>query len=419
MLELGGQVDCFDPGVGSDAHFDAISAAVLGSLDAVVLVVRYPALFTQFTRRIMDGLEVDIGKLFVVWNLDADCAELTAEERGRHAETLRANIAGAHDLFLVDARAGFRAMQAEDAAGSIASGLSAFIAALRRFATSRDREVTALREAAKRANALLTGAHQTLARRQATLDAALQEAHGRINAVRAGADAESATARGQLTTLDSALTRIREQAATTAGRLAADLHRQLRSARRRWVFRGDLRTLETSVGATLQRYADAVDTANREASGAVFADAAQFGATLAEATHPATPPALAALAPDDRARLAVTGHSQTLRRAVWHRWYLPGLAELDRTAIAEHLKTQAAWLDAYLADAHHAAAATLAARLDHVSQRAEAEIQRIQVETNFTANQAELAQLSSHVPALAAQAEVAARTTADARVLLA
>ena len=89
LLQLGGQVDLLDtPGVGSDARFDAISAEALRSLDAVVLVVRYPALYTQMTRRLIDSLQADIAKLFVVWNLDADCAELSAKERkppGREA----------------------------------------------------------------------------------------------------------------------------------------------------------------------------------------------------------------------------------------------------------------------------------------------------------------------------------------------
>ena len=67
LLQLGGQVDLVDtPGVGSEDRYDEISARALQSLDAVVLVVRYPALFTRFTRHLMRSLEGDIGKLFVV-----------------------------------------------------------------------------------------------------------------------------------------------------------------------------------------------------------------------------------------------------------------------------------------------------------------------------------------------------------------
>src|SRR4029079_8364565 len=81
LLQLGGQVDLLDtPGVGSDERYDAISAEALRSLDAVAPVVRSPSLFTQATRRLMDGLQADIGKLFIVWNLDADCAELEKDE---------------------------------------------------------------------------------------------------------------------------------------------------------------------------------------------------------------------------------------------------------------------------------------------------------------------------------------------------
>src|SRR5215472_11000647 len=90
LLQLGGQVDLLDtPGVGSEERFDTISAETLRSLDAVVLVVRYPALYTQVTRRLVEGLQADIGKLFIVWNLDADCAELGKDEITRQDERLR------------------------------------------------------------------------------------------------------------------------------------------------------------------------------------------------------------------------------------------------------------------------------------------------------------------------------------------
>ena len=83
MLRLGGQVDLLDtPGVGSDDRADQISADVLESLDAVVLVVRYPALFTKVTRKIMAGLESSIGKCR---GLESRCRLRGALERGASA----------------------------------------------------------------------------------------------------------------------------------------------------------------------------------------------------------------------------------------------------------------------------------------------------------------------------------------------
>ena len=171
LLQLGGQVDLLDtPGVGSEERFDSISADAVRYLDAVVLVVRYPALFTQLSRKLMKGLEAEIGKLFVVWNLDAACTDLTPEERAQHAETLRARVAGAHELHLVDLRAGFRAAARDDRKAVAASGLDSFRTALARFAASDKRQVVALREAAKRADRWLDDAQQALARRKAELD---------------------------------------------------------------------------------------------------------------------------------------------------------------------------------------------------------------------------------------------------------
>ncbi|HUI25647.1 MAG TPA: dynamin family protein, partial [Candidatus Kryptonia bacterium] len=192
LLQLGGQVDLLDtPGVGSVAALDAVSAETLRSLDAVIVVVRYPALFTEYTRQLMNQLQTDIGKLFVVWNLDAACAELTPVERTRHADTLRVDVAGAHELVLVDARAGFRAMEAGDGSGTVASGLSGLIAALRRFATSGSREVAALREAAKQAQQQLDRAHAALTERYTTLNGELTEARTRLQTVQSAAEAAS------------------------------------------------------------------------------------------------------------------------------------------------------------------------------------------------------------------------------------
>ena len=419
LLELGGQVDLLDtPGVGSAAQFDAVSADVLRSLDAVVLVVRYPALFTQFTRRLMDGLQADIGKLFVVWNLDADCAELTPVERARHAETLRTTVAGAHELFLVDARAGLRAMQTEDGTASVASGLTGFIAALRRFASSGRREITALREAAKRAHHSLTVAHHCLTERHAALEQTLADARARLQAVQAAADAEAAAARRRFASFDTAVGRIVHDAGPTAERLAADFRTQLRRARRRWIRSGDHAALSGAVATATAGYADAVETANRHTRQALHAETERFGTQATLAARARTEPKAAPLAPTDRIERATLGRAQWLRRALWRRWYLPGLASLERQEMAQYLAAQAAWVNASAQAVREAASATLAARLREITQHAEAQLQEIKTETAFAANEAEFAQLSADVPIVAAQCDAAQRVTADARPLL-
>jgi hypothetical protein len=419
MLQLGGQVDVVDtPGVGSSAQFDAVSAAALRSLDAAVLVVRYPALFTQFTRRLMDGLQVDIGKLFVVWNLDADCAELAPEERRRHAETLRANVAGAHELFLVDARAGLRAMQAEDAGGSVTSGLTALIAALTRFVSSGGREVTALREAAKRAHERLVEAHRCLTERQAVLERALGEARARLRAAQTAADAQAAAARGRFAECEAALTRARQQAAATAAKIASELRRELRAARRRWARSGHSGAIEAALATPNPRDADSTEAANRATADSARAAAAQFGTSVPLDPRPRTEPPCAEVTPEERARRATRGRWQWLRRTLWHRWYLPGLAALEHSGLTADLAAQAAWVAQSSQAAHDAASAVLASRLDDITRRAAAETERIKVETNFNACTAESERLSQDVPVVAAQHGSVAQIATEARGLL-
>ena len=419
LLELGGQVDLVDtPGVGSAAAFDAISADALRALDAVVLVVRYPALFTQFTRHLMDGLQGEIGKLFVVWNLDADCAELSAEERERHAATLRTNVAGANELFLVDARRAFRAMEAGDGAGSIASGISGFITALRRYAASGHREVSALRQAAKRARQRLGEAHCRLSERHAALATALGDARARLDAVRRAADTASAQERGRSAALEATLANIAQAATTDAEHLAEDFRRALRRARSEWIRRGDYTVLAAAIAAARAAYADAVASRGQGALQALEREAHQYGTTAAPQGRPRTEPPLAELADADRITRATTGHLPLLRRAVWHRWYVPGLAQLDATAIPADLQAQGAWLNAAVRTVTDAARTTLAARLDDIARGADAEQAQIRAETDFDANEAEHAQLTEHVPRIAAQVDALRTVAADARTLL-
>jgi hypothetical protein len=419
LLELGGQVDLLDtPGVGSAAQFDAISAEVVRSLDAVVLVVRYPGLFTQFTRQLMRPLQADIGKLFVVWNLDAACAELSADERARHASDLRAHVVGAHDLFLVDARAGLRAMQSEDGAATVASGLTALIAALRRFASSGGRDVVALREAAKRAHQWLSEAQRLLTERQIILERALAETRSRLRAVDAAADSESADARRQCTRVEAAADAIGRRNAETAAKLATDVRRQLHRARRRWIRRGEFAPLHSAVTGATVRYADAVHAANQLTIESLQAEAGRVEAALTLAPRARTEPGVGVLAPEDRIKAASAGKAQLVRRATWHRWYLPGVAALERTALATDLRAQANWLEAVLRAAHDTAGAALAAKLAAIRQRADGEAEQIKTETNFAAHEAELRQLGADLPVIATQSAAVAQVCDRARALI-
>ena len=99
-----------------------------------------------------------------------DCAEISAKERKRQADKLRADVAGANELYLVDARAAFKAAQNGDASARKSSGLEEMTTALGRFASSDKRQVTALREASKRAVQWITEALRAMADRRKKLE---------------------------------------------------------------------------------------------------------------------------------------------------------------------------------------------------------------------------------------------------------
>jgi Dynamin family len=417
LLQLGGQVDLLDtPGVGSEAQFDTVTAEALRSLDAVVLVVRYPALFTQFTRRLMDGLQADIGKLLVVWNLDAACAELTPTELERHADTLRANVAGSHELFLVDARGALRAAEAGDSAAP--TGIGAFATALRRFAASGVRELTSLREAAKGTQRQLATAQISLTRRRDDLDRTLAQARRRLHATRAAADAATADARAAFATFEAAVEGIGQRSTARASELAADLRRQLRIARHAWIWRADLQALASAVSTALARYADEAETVARTIDEELQKAARDFGTEVSTSHRQRTEPTLAQLAPEERQQRAVSGRLPSLRRALWHRWYLPGLSALERDGIRNDLADQASWLTTATAATRHAASQTLAQRLAEIARRCEAAQESIKAETDFTANEAEFERLAGNLPAIAAQIEAVNQINAEARVLM-
>jgi signal recognition particle receptor subunit beta len=415
LLQLGGQVDLVDtPGVGSEAQFDAVTADTLRGLDAVILVVRYPALFTQFTRHLADQLRGDIGKLFVVWNLDPASAELPEAERRRHADALNAKLPGAHELHLVNARAAVPG----DRIGQVISGIAELREALVRFATSSGRDVAAVREAAKRAHAGLGAAHQQLAERQTALDLALAAARGRLQAVDAAGEADTAAARARLDACHAALAALAQAAAAQAAAHVAECRAALRGARWQWVRRGDAMGLDAAVRAATQRLTDAMDAAARRTVEQLQGACAEHGTAIELAARPRSAPPAAEVGPAERLRHAVDGSRQLVRRALFQSWYLPGLTRLDREVLAAELAAQGTWLDGALATARAAAQTTCAGRIAAITERHAAQRQTILDETQFAAHEQERAALGEHLPIVAAQYEALTRIAAEARWLL-
>jgi hypothetical protein len=419
LLQLGGQVDMLDtPGVGSEDRFDSISAEVLRFLDAVVLVVRYPALFTQLTRKLMKGLESDIGKLFVVWNLDVACAELTPEERAQHAETLRTRVAGVHELNLVDARAALRAAARGDRVGIISSGLEAFREALSRFAASEKRQIVALREAAKRAERWLSDAQQALTQRKNELDSLLTGTRKRLQGVRDVAEAKSREARGQFESFQNSVAGIAEQRAMAAAANAAAARKQLRAARRRWIRGGDFGSVEHTATAVAAAYADTVAKATNATMQSLRDAARRFGTVIPAAPRERCLPAADPITSDERKQQAAEGRALFLRRLLWCRWYLPGLIALERQALDGDLASQAAWFDAAARGAEEAARMVLEARLAEIARQADAEAKQIKAAVRFEESEAEFEDLGRHLPEVIEQRERVARINAEARGLM-
>ncbi len=404
ILRLGGQVDLLDtPGVGSDDRADRISSDVLSSLDAVVLVVRYPALFTKVTRNIMAGLEADIGKLFVVWNLDADCAELSSEERARHSDQLRIDVAGAHELHLVDARAGLRARLAGDAKGLADSGLDHFISALGHFASSEKRQLTALREAAKRADLWFANATSSLVDRRDHLRIKLEEVRTRLSDVESAASAEQRAARDQFDHFQAALDLAEKDRGTGMGRCAAFLRRSLRAARRGWAKNGEIEPLRSHLLSAASAYENGAQTVGRDFTMAIARAAAEFGSEFGTEAPREDLLSAEPIAPEDRLGRASDGRALWLRRLVWRRWFLPGLTSMEREGVDGDLGNRSKWAEGVRKQATEAMGQVLLERIEEIEGRRDAELLRIRAETDFDVEVAELASLDEHVPLIDAR----------------
>ena len=401
LLQLGGQVDLLDtPGVGSEERLDAISDEALRSLDAVVLVVRYPALFTKFTRQLRDHLEKDISKLFVVWNIDTACSELSPEEKERQAENLRKNVAGAHELYLVDGRMGLRAKQSGDGKGLKESGLDEFSRALARFASSEKREVSALREAAKRTTRWLDEGHRSFLQRHSALDISLRNTRERLDAVVAKAEGQRKTVQTSFAAFKSSVEEAGTQHAKKAAALVKSYRKKLRFARRSWIWSGEENTLGETLRDIVNDYADDAERGTRETTDLLHEAARAFGTVASAAPRNRLPPDLGELSPEERKKLSATGRMKPLRRALWRRWYLPGVTQLEREGFEADLQNQKTWFGEAAGNAESAAQATLDAGLQEIAEQEEKEVGGIKEETSFVAEEAEFNSLVEKLPTI-------------------
>lgn len=401
LLKLGGQVDLVDtPGVGSEDHLDVISGQVLRTLDAVVLVVRYPALFTQFTRRLVEQLQGDISKLFVVWNLDGACQDLSDEERERQREALRANVAGAHELFLVDAKRGFEASSTRAAEGRDHSGLAAFVDGISSFAGSNKRDIAALREASKGALACLEGVFAPLEERRKVLDETLTATRGRLSSVERQAEERGTQERTTFATLQKGMAQAGDHHMNKARALATTLRQKIRTARRGWVRRANLDQLKAAIDVATAEYADAVDLMMHDTTNSLRSIAQEFGASVSLAARERVVPSVDTISPSERADKSRSGSLALVRRALWRNWYLPGLTSLLTTAIDDDIASQQNWFDTSARSVEAAAQDLLDTRLSGLRAEANASLARIKQETNYDLDNAEFEALTEHLPTL-------------------
>jgi hypothetical protein len=364
-------------------------------------------------------LENEIGKLFVVWNIDADCAELSEEERTRHSDTLRTRVAGAHELYLVDARAALRATAAGDGRARAASGIDAFIGGLGRFAGSDKREVVALREAAKRSHDWLSDAQEKLARERAALDGALSAARERLDATRASFAEKVGAEQARFAELVTRSGRMKDDHATTADKLAAALAKDLRAAHVRWIRQGDYEALARTVGGATKKYADAVVANDRRALEQLVNATRELGASLNVAPRERSEPTVVPLVPTERIERAQQGRWRLIRRALWRRWYAPGVDQLERTKVPAVVAEQKTWFDGAVRNAESAGRQTLAQRVAELKSQEDVATAAIKQETSFDAMEAKFTTLSRDLPVLAAQVVNVEQITAQARALLA
>ncbi|GIW45417.1 MAG: hypothetical protein KatS3mg077_2699 [Candidatus Binatia bacterium] len=418
LLALGGQVDLLDtPGMGSrDRHFDAVTDEILRSLDAVVLVVRYPGLFTRFTHELVERVQGQISKLFVVWNLDRGCADLGPADRERFAAQLSDNIGMAHELHLVDARSAFE--NGSNPALRSASGIERFIASLRQFAASNARDVAALREAAKAGTAWITEVLPALKARFEEVDRHVRSSRAAIAAVQQEGEQALAEARQRQNHFEASIAQIARSSVQGAQARRRKLVEEMHAARRRWMRNGHLFKLERAVNQALASYVNDLAAAAKETRDQLVTAVATFGADVSLTPRARSVIEIGRLAPEDRNVRANSGSFRILRRAIWKQWYLPGLERFERETLANDMKQYEGWVHSAAQASVQAGQSATAERLRRIAERTQARVEEVRQSTRLDDFEAEHERLRQGVPHLEAEIERIQQLARQARDLL-
>jgi hypothetical protein len=208
-----------------------------------------------------------------------------------------------------------------------------------------------------------------------------------------------------------------EERAQAAAGLAATFKKRLRTARRRWITNGDVDALAAAVADAGRAYADAVAAGDQGAFTSVKTLTKTFGSLLDAQPRPRTEPAVSPLAPSERVERAASGRWRLLRRALWRRWYVPGVDQLERADIDADLAGQSEWFAALVRAAEAATQATLDGRLGASASAEEAEIDGIKRETSFDASETKFAAVSRDLPVVDRQFRSVTEINVEARGL--
>jgi hypothetical protein len=239
-----------------------------------------------------------------------------------------------------------------------------------------------------------------------------------LQAVRNSAEAEAAKVRARHAEFQAAVGRASEERKAAAEKLAAQLRKKLRAARRRWIRRGKFAELREDVGAALRSYANAAESLCRDSNESLRDSAREFDTTLQTSPRERSEPSIEELAPAERLERSVMGHARLPRRAFWRKWYLPGVETVLSVSMKNDLVAQETWFEETARIAEQAAGATRDAKLADIDRRARKQSDEIKSETDFDAKEAEHEALRRHLPIVGARLESVEEINAQARALI-